>query len=433
MLDYNILKFYSRKDVQKEIFKLARNREIAVKFAEKGFGKRPDVLEYENDILELAKQGATSFHVSLERFNDPLKLKTGMTQKQLDELRTGFDLVIDLDTKIFDVSKICADLIIEFLKYKDVKNISLKFSGNNGMHVGIPFESFPDQVHNKDIKSWFPEGVKIVNSYIKNSIKDYLREKIIDSFKLKELAEKLNKKEDDLREKGEFNPYSIIEIDSALISSRHLFRSVYSINEKSGLVSIPVELNDALKFNRESASISNVKVSMGFLEYKGKEKDASSILVEAFDANSKKIIKEDIKKQINKETNSLREKREYEIPKNAINEELFPPCMQLLMKGVKEDGRKRSIFIFINFLKKMGWSLEQIETRLLEWNKLNYEPLREGYIKSQVNWNKRQKEDILPPNCDNPSYYKGMSVCNPEFFCRGIKNPVQNVMRKLKK
>lgn len=419
--------------MQKEIFHLARNREIAVKFGEKGFGKRPDVLEYENDILELAKQGATSFHVSLERFNDPLKLKTGMTQKQLDELRTGFDLIIDLDTKIFEVSKICANLIIEFLKYKDVKNISLKFSGNNGMHIGIPFESFPDNVHNRDIKSWFPEGVRIVNSYIKNSIKDYLRDKILDNFKLKELAEKLNKIEEDLKENDEFNPYSVIEIDSVLISSRHLFRSVYSLNEKSGLVSIPIELAGVLKFNKENASIDKVNVNMGFLEYKGKEKDASALLIEAFDENSKKIIKEDFKKQINNETNSLREKREYELPTTAINEELFPPCMHLLLKGSKEDGRKRSVFILINFLRKMGWDFNEIERRLLEWNKLNYEPLREGYIKSQVNWSKRQKEEILPPNCDNVSYYKSMAVCQPDFFCRGIKNPMQNVMKKIKK
>ena len=128
MLNYDILKFYSRKDIQKEIIKLSKNREVAVNFGEKGYGKRPDTLEYENDILELAKQGATSFHVSLERFKDPLKLKTGMSQKELEGLRTGFDIIIDLDTKIFEISKICAYLIIEALKFHNVKNISVKFS-----------------------------------------------------------------------------------------------------------------------------------------------------------------------------------------------------------------------------------------------------------------------------------------------------------------
>ena len=86
----------------------------------------------------------------------------------------------------------------------------------------------------------------------------------------------------------------------------------------------------------------------------------------------------------------------------------------------------------INFLKKMGWSLEDIQLKLLAWNKLNYEPLREGYIISQISWHKRQKQDILPPNCDNESYYKGMLVCKPDFWCNNIKNPVQQVMKKIR-
>jgi DNA primase large subunit len=149
------------------------------------------------------------------------------------------------------------------------------------------------------------------------------------------------------------------------------------------------------------------------------------------EALSKRI--EALNKQTNYEVDPLMEKREYQRLTNAINEELFPPCMKLLLKGAKEDGRKRSIFILINFLRKMGWEFNDIERRLLDWNKLNYEPLREEYIKSVVNRSKGQKEEILPPNCDNPNYYKGMAVCQPDFFCRGIKNPIQNVGRKLKK
>jgi len=151
-------------------------------------------------------------------------------------------------------------------------------------------------------------------------------------------------------------------------------------------------------------------------------------LIQAFDwyrDQNKSDIKNKTEKLI------LREKKEYELPKIAIKEDLFPPCVRLLLNGVQQDGRKRGVFILINFLKKMGWSLEQIQARLIEWNKLSYEPLREGYIISQINWNKRQKEEILPPNCDNLSYYKGMAICQPDFFCRNIKNPVQHVMKKI--
>ncbi len=430
-VNYDILKFYSRKDIQKEIIKLARNREVAVNFGEKGYGKRPDVLEYENDVLELTKQGATSFHVSLEQFKDPLKLKTGMPQKEIEELRSGFDIIIDLDTKLFEISKICAYLIIEALKFHDVKNISVKFSGNNGMHIGIPFESFPSQVNNKEIKTLFPDGVKVVNYYLKNFIKDHLKEKILDNYSIEDIAAQLKKTPNDFKENNQFNPFKVIDIDSVLISPRHLFRSVYSINEKSGLVSIPVNMNNILKFDREDAKTEKIKVEEPFLEFKGSKADASDLIIQAFDFYSKISVKKDVKNKT--EAKLTAQKKEYEIPKIAIKEDLFPPCIKLLLQGVQQDGRKRAIFILINFFKKMGWSLDQIQARLLEWNKVNYEPLREGYIISQVNWHKRQKQDILPPNCDNPSYYTGMLICKPDFWCRNIKNPVQQTMKKINK
>lgn len=431
MLDYrNILKFYSKKNVQKEIIKLAQNREVAVKFGDKGYGKRPDILEYENDILELAKNGATSFHVSLERFKDPLKLKTGMPQKEHEELRSGFDIIIDLDTKIFEISKICAYLVVECLKFHNVKNTCVKFSGNNGLHIGIPFESFPDYINNKEVKLLFPEGIRVVNSYIKNFIHEHLKAKILDSYNVEDLSKLLNKEVNQLKENNAFNPFSVIEIDSVLISNRHMFRSVYSINEKSGLVSIPIEIKDILKFKREDAEINKVENTTGFLEFKGNEKDGTELLIQAFDWYSRNLSKKEIS---SKQENILaKEKREYEIPKIAIKEDFFPPCVKLLLNGVQSDGRKRTIFILINFLKKMGWSLDQIQARLLEWNKLNYEPLREGYIISQISWHKRQTQDILPPNCDNPSYYKDMLVCQPDFWCKNIKNPVQQVMKKIR-
>ena len=46
-----IIEYYSGKDIQKHILSIAKNRELAVKFGEKGFGKRPDILQFENDIL----------------------------------------------------------------------------------------------------------------------------------------------------------------------------------------------------------------------------------------------------------------------------------------------------------------------------------------------------------------------------------------------
>src|SRR3989344_6335872 len=114
-MESDFIKFYSRKDIQRELIFNSRNREAVIKFGDKGYGKRPDVLQYENDVLELAKQGATSFHVSEEHWIDPLRLKAGMTKKELDELRIGFDLVLDIDCPIFEYSKLTTYYLIEAL------------------------------------------------------------------------------------------------------------------------------------------------------------------------------------------------------------------------------------------------------------------------------------------------------------------------------
>ena len=110
------LKHYKRKEIQEEIVNGAKDKEIAVKFGDKGFGKRPDVLLFPNDVLELAKKDATSFHASEELWLNPLNLKPEMRRKELDDLRKGWDLILDIDCKILDYSKIAADLLVKALK-----------------------------------------------------------------------------------------------------------------------------------------------------------------------------------------------------------------------------------------------------------------------------------------------------------------------------
>ena len=145
----NAKQYYSRKEVQKQIVKTAKNREVAILFGEYGFGKRPDILQYENDVAELAEQGATSFHLSEEHWGNPLAIETGMIKSKLDKIRVGWDLVLDIDAP-FEFSRITAKLLIEALQFHDVNNISLKFSGGKGFHIGVPFSSFPEKIHGKD-------------------------------------------------------------------------------------------------------------------------------------------------------------------------------------------------------------------------------------------------------------------------------------------
>ena len=57
--------------------------------------------------------------------------------------------------------------------------------------------------------------------------------------------------------------------------------------------------------------------------------------------------------------------------------------------------------------------------------------IKEGYIKSQIDWAKRQKAKI-PPNCKNEAYYKGLGFCEPDFICKKIKNPLGYIIKKKK-
>lgn len=409
-----VANYYSRRDVREAIVESAKEREAGVKFGEVGFGKRPDVLVYENDVKEFVKKGATSFHISEERWKNPLELKSGMSRNELDKLRKGWDLVIDIDCKFLEFSKICADIVVRALRFNDINELFVKFSGGSGFHIAVPFESFPEEVNGEEVVKLFPEGPRIILEYLKNLIKEPLKKRMLEMSSIEDIKNVVKIEND-------FDPYSVLGIDSILISSRHMFRAPYSVNEKTNLVSVVVDKNKILEFNLKTAKMENVVIDGNFFR-SFKKNEASQLIIQAFDWNIKnkkiEIVKED-------------KKRNYEMPKIAVGEEYFPPCMNLILKGLKEDGRKRGVFVLINFLKKMNWSYEDIEKILYEWNKKNYEPLREGYIKAQINWFKKQKEVRLPPNCDNKDYYVGMGVCKPDGLCSKIKNPVNYSYRKL--
>src|SRR3989344_6670728 len=184
----DFLKYYSRKDVQNKIFNASKYREIGVKFGDRGFGKRPDMLQYESDVLEFAKQGATSFHISEERWANPMELRTEMSKREMDELRKGWDYILDVDCDFLEYSKITANLLIDALKFHDVKNVGIKFSGRRSFHIMTPFESFPEEVNGIKTKTLFPEAPRIMAEYLKEMIRKPLSEAILSISKLDDVS-----------------------------------------------------------------------------------------------------------------------------------------------------------------------------------------------------------------------------------------------------
>ena len=425
----DLVEYYSRKDVQKAIVNIAKNREVAINFGDKGFGKRPEILQFDNDVEELAKQGATSFHISEEHWQNPLLLKPGMSKKDLDDLRLGWDLITDVDGLHLDYSKLATYLVVEALNFYDINNYSVKFSGNRGFHIGIPFESFPSSINNQETKLLFPDAARIIASYLKEMIKEPLTNKILEKEKIKEISIKINKEKEFFIKNNLLDVFKLVDIDNVAISSRHMFRSPYSYHEISGLISVPIKDNEILNFDKEKAKIENVKVNIKFLDTSEIAKEeASHLMTQAFYWYSK-----------NKKEEVRIEKKDFIVPSNAVKLQYFPPCISRALLGL-EDGKKRFLFILLNFLKNTGYSESEIEKIVLDWNKRNKEPLRENYIRSQLTWNKKQRL-ILPQNCPKDktnlsnnfnNYYTDLHICSPDNLCMMIKNPVQYAIKKSK-
>ncbi len=418
------LSHYKRADIQEEIIANSTDREVAAKFND-NFAKRPDVLRHASDILELAKQGMTSLHGSEERWKNALQLDPSLKKHELESLRIGWDLIIDIDCGFFDYSKIAADLVIKALKFHNINSISCKFSGNKGFHIGVPFEAFPEKIKSEETKKLFPDAPRKIAVYLREMIKRPLGEKIMEFEKnnFNSIIEKTGKKAEEItylsNKIRSLNAEPFLNIDTILISSRHLYRMPYSLHEKSGLVSTPLNPEKVLMFRKEFAMPKNVRISMHrFLDSSKTEADeAKRLLLEALDFSTKQ------------ESIKLKEEKEFQVPENALPEELFPPCIKLILNGM-EDGRKRALFILINYFTSIGWDYDMIEKKLKEWNSKNKEPIREVYLLGQLRYHKQIQKKILPPNCSNEMYMLGIGVCKPDNFCPKIKNPAQYTTRK---
>jgi ribosomal protein L37AE/L43A len=501
--------YYLREDVKKALFDFSKHRECVPRYFE-GFGKRPDAFQYGSDILEQVKKGATSFHCSEELWEDPLEISTELSREQFNDLRIGWDLLLDIDSPYLEYSKIYADLIVKALEFHGVKNIGVKFSGSKGLHIIIPWKAFPEQLYGQKTKDMFPEWPRLICEYLTTIIRPRLADKIFEQESLKDLAKKTGKKQEDLliteclschrsatkkalitwlcphcknqivNIEGTFNnrkkprcpdcrkdlqevsrqeiyfcefcqinskknsgnfaetrekTETLIEADLILVAPRHLFRMPYSLHEKTALASIVLDKDKIKNFQIKDANALKIEIKNFYPDAKPGE--AKELLLQALDWKEQKNKQEQQRKEINKQqipqnletTNKKLKKGEYkqiEIP--SPTEELYPPCIKLLLKGVKNDGRKRALFILINFFKSLGTAEQNLIEIIEKWNKENYNPLKQGYIQSQLNWY-RKKPARMPPNCDKISY-QDLNICLPDELCRQIKNPVNYAMKK---
>ena len=420
-----ILLHYKRREIQEEMILHAKDKEVVGSYQGEGYAKRPDILRYPGDILELAKQGITSFHASEELWSNPLQLDPLLKKQEIESLRKGWDLVIDVDCPYWEYSKLITDLIIKALKHHNIKAVSCKFSGNKGFHIGVPFEAFPEKIAGEEVSKRFPEDIREIALYLKGMIKSVFLKKVFEMEKgdINKIAKNLGKEVKDIVSGKRIDAVKMIDIDTILISSRHLYRMPYSLHEKSGLVSVPINPDKVMEFEKERAMPEKVVVNPRF-RFLDRINVKSNQAKELFDrAVAERVNRESILDFQKKEI------KEVDIPVEAVPEQFFPPCINNILKGI-QDGKKRSLFILTNFLVSVGWSYDKIEELLKKWNKKNEEPLREVLLVGQIRYHKQQKKKILPPNCQNQMYYRDFGVCKPDSLCERIKNPVNYARRK---
>lgn len=480
------LAYYSRKDVQQAIYDFCKNRETIPRYLE-GFGKRPDMLDFPSDIFNNVKKGATSFHCSEEIWYDPLKIVTGMRSEELDELRSGWDFLIDIDSKYLDYSKIAAELMVQALEYHGVKNIGIKFSGSKGMHIIIPWKAFPEELNGEKTKDKFPEWPRLIAAYLQEMIHDKLNERIFqissksdlqkkgkDIFELKCLKcdgnavertisvykckqcksqmqsmrsnrqklrcasctgdmDRISEEEilacDRCKITSQKNPEMFVKkattkglidsVDVVLVAPRHLFRCPYSLHEKTARASIVIEKEEIKDFNPLQAEHLKIKIKNFYPDCK--EGEAKELLLQAIDWQKRKKTSNNTNFSTTGSFDS--EKSNIDIKSLKITEDMFPDCIKKILLGIKDDGRKRALFVLLAFLGSLNFDREFIKQKVEEWNKKNKKPLPDSYIQGQLSWNERNK--IMPPNCGS-HYYKELGL---KCDC-GVKNPISFVIKK---
>jgi hypothetical protein len=435
MKKFQILKYYSNPFVQEQILKAAKDREVVGSVEDGSFLKRPDVLIYPKDIEEKVKRGAVAFHCSVERWVQPMQLSTGLRQEEMDNLRKGFDFIIDIDAKVkVEHSAVAAKVVCDFLSDMGIKP-TVKFSGSRGFHIGIAGVAFPEKINFKETRTLYPEAPQALAGYISENVKDRILDELVKleggaaallgtvPSSVSELTSKNYVRMDDGTDntflaKPEtsyvFNNHADIEKGW---SNRHLFRMPYSLHPKFWLVSLPIKPERLLKFDKEMARPENVKNGVEFLV--NEEGEAADLLMKALDWKLKQP-----KEDVTKGARMIRKKSDVVVP-----EEMFPPCIKLILKGLS-DGKKRSLFTLLAFMRTVNWKPEEIEKRINEWNSHNAPPLSERTIKTQLKWHFRQVRELMPANCSSDMFYSSIGVCQPDANCS--KNPVNYPFRLMK-
>ncbi len=394
-----ILEYYQRPDITGQLIKNAKNREIAGALRQGGFGQRPNILQFPSDVAQMVHTGVVSFHYSVEHWPHPMSVGT----KGYETTRTGWDMVLDMDSRLgIEESRIAALLVCDMLEKYSIKNYGIKFSGSRGFHIALPWVMFPKEVDYNPLSKRYPEVPQVIAGFVREKIRNRLMTELKKSAAVHE----------SLKTAAVTDPFYLVDVEKNW-SNRHMFRAPYSLNEKTWLASVPLTKQQLIVFETGIAKPENVRADAEF--FRGEENEAQDLLRDALDWNALQ------KKYEPKTRRSLART-------GRIPEACFPPCIKAILAGL-EDGRKRSLFVLINFLRSAGWQWGEIEEKIRDWNMRNKDPLPNTTVIGQLRYQKN-KDPVPPANCDVERYYKDIGICKPDVTCKTIKNPAGYALKR---
>lgn len=217
----------------------------------------------------------------------------------------------------------------------------------------------------------------------------------------------------------------IANMDLVLVASRHLFRMPYSLHEKTSLASVVLTKKELDSFSPKNAD--PLKVEIRDYLPKNEIDEARQLLTRALEWSKER---EAVDKQMEEKRFSQYKDKKFEhVELKGVTPDMFPAPIKKLLRGL-EEGRKRGLFVLLTFLRSCGFSAEEINKMVREWNEKNSPPLREGYVRSQIEWHLKQNKKILPPNYSNEAFYRDIGILDkkPE-----TKNPLVDVKRNMRK
>jgi hypothetical protein len=466
-------------------------REVSPRYFE-GFGKRPDSLQYPADILNLAKNGATSFHCSEEIWTDPLQISTEMNEKQTKELRKGWDLLIDIDCAHgMEFSILAAKAIVASLNQHGIEHVGIKFSGSKGFHILVPWKAFPKEINGIPTANLFPEIPRKVVGYLRYYSEPILKSMLPENFyeQFKTVQIKKGVKCQKCNEVADI--YKQVELYCKFCRRGEIRK--FQVGEQKESYSCPEcrrkleEINPREVYECRKCKINSIKEPKSFVI--GKEE------IDLYELMGLDLILVS-PRHLFRAPYSLHEKTALAsvvLTKEELEnfqKERDPDPLRIKIKNFNQDAEENEaaelIMQALDWAKSTGFGEEsgiKASGKFAEYKPIKLEGLTDEHfppcIKKILNgvgdgrkralfaimnlfrsigmekedlekriyeWNDKnevplkrgyihaqliwayKRKPIMPPNCKE--FYRGIGVCNPDQTCNVIKNPVNYVIKK---